>query len=352
MKVIVDAMGGDNAPEEIVKGSIEAARSLGVEVVLVGDVTRIKKIAGNQSGVTIVHASEVISGEEEPMRAIRAKTDSSMVRGLKMLSAGEGDAFVSAGNSGALVAGATLIVRRISGVRRVALAPIIPTETGSVILVDGGANVDCSAELLQQFAVMGNAYAKTVLDVEAPRVGLLNNGTEASKGGEEVQGAYKFIHALPLDFVGNIEARDVLDGVCDVLVADGFTGNILLKSIEGTAMYFSKNLKAVLMKNLATKISALLLKGGIGNMRKKFDYNEHGGAPVLGAKGVVIKAHGSSKSLAFYNAIRQAKKFYEAGAVGSIEELIARAGSPKTQAIRSVIDKAKTVLHRQGNPKT
>jgi len=322
MKVIVDAMGGDNAPAEIVKGSMLAVSKLGVEVALVGKSNEIKRHLTDSKNITIIEAVDVIGYDDDPVKAIRTKPDSSMAKGLKMLADGEGDAFVSAGNSGALVTGATLIVKRIDGIRRVAMAPIIPTNKGAAVLIDGGANVDCSAELLEQFAIMGNAYAKAVLDIEAPRVGLLNIGAEESKGSEAVQSAYKLMSLLSVHFIGNIEARDILNGPADVVVADGFAGNILLKAIEGTALYFSKSLKEMFMKSFITKIAALMLKGGIGDLKKKFDYNEHGGAPVLGTKSVVIKAHGSSKETAFFNAIRQAKKFYEAKAIENITELV------------------------------
>lgn len=322
MKIIVDAMGGDNAPKEIVKGSMMAAQRLGVNIILTGDKSQIEKHLTNHENIEIVHTKEVIANEDDPVGSIRSKTDSSMVVGLKILAEGMGDAFVCAGNTGALITGTTLIVKRIKGIRRVAMAPIIPAEGGSVILIDGGANVDCSPELLEQFALMGSIYAQAVLGVENPRVGLLNNGTEEHKGNEATQSAYRLISRLPVNFIGNVEGRDVLYGMADVLVADGFTGNVFLKAIEGTALYFSKNLKDMLMKNILTKISALILKGGISEFKKKFDYNEHGGAPVLGAKGAVIKAHGSSNALAFYNAIRQAKKFHEANAINSITNLI------------------------------
>lgn len=322
MKIIVDAMGGDNAPREIVKGSILAVEKLNAEIILVGDSKEIKKYLTNDKNIKIVHTTEKIAYDDDPVKSIRTKNDSSMVVGMKMLEQGEGDAFVSAGNSGALVTGSTLIVKRIKGIRRVAMAPIIPTSTGAAILIDGGANVDSTPELLEQFAIMGNAYAKSVLEVENPKVGLLSNGTEENKGNETVLEAYKLISSLSLNFVGNVEARDVLDGAADVLVADGFVGNILLKSIEGTALYFAKNLKSMFTRNILTKICALFLKKSINDFKKKFDYNEHGGAPILGTKSVVIKAHGSSESLAFCNAIRQAKKFYETNAIESITNLI------------------------------
>jgi glycerol-3-phosphate acyltransferase PlsX len=317
-------MGGDHAPGEIVKGSMLAARRLGVTIVLVGDSGAIGRHLTDSTNITVTHTDEVISYDDDPVKAVREKSGSSMVTGLKLLAEGEGGAFVSAGNSGALVTGTTLIVKRIKGIRRIVMAPLIPADSGAVVLLDGGANTDCAPEMLAQFAVMGDVYAKAVLGIESPRVGLLNNGAEAHKGNAAAREAYRLIAELPIRFAGNVEARDVLSGAADVLVADGFAGNILLKAIEGTALYFSKNLKSMLTKNTATKLSALFLKKGIAEFKKKFDYNEHGGAPLLGAAGVVIKAHGSSKADAFYNAIRQAERFARGGAV---EELAARTGN-------------------------
>ena len=323
MKIIVDAMGGDNAPEEIVKASIEATKKLDVEVVLVGDISAIEKcLNGYTEKITVVHTTEIITCEDDPATSIRTKKDSSIVVGMQMLADGKGDAFVSAGSSGALVSGATLVVKRIKGIRRVAMAPLLPTNGKPTLLIDGGANADCTPEFLEQFAIMGSAYAKAVLGVEHPKVGLLNNGLEETKGNELVRQSYNLISLLPLNFVGNVEARDIPQGIVDVLVADGFSGNIFLKTMEGTAIYFSKNLKAILTKSILTKFCALLLSGGISALRKKFDYNEHGGAPILGANGVVIKAHGSSNSLAFFNAIRQAKKFTETNVIDAIKNSI------------------------------
>lgn len=322
MKIIVDAMGGDNAPGAAVAGSMLAADRLGVEIILTGDTQQIKKYLTNDTNIKTVHTTQTITYDDDPLDAIRTKRDSSMAKGLEMLAAGEGDAFVSAGNTGALVTGTTLIVKRIKGVRRVALAPVIPANGRATVLIDGGANVDCSPEMLAQFAVMGSVYAQSVFRIEKPVVGLLNNGTEENKGNQAAVEAYKLISRLPLEFAGNIEARDVLSGKAAVLVADGFAGNILLKSIEGTALYFAQNLKQMLTKNTASKICALVLRKGIADFKKKFDYNEHGGAPVLGANGAVIKAHGSSGEVAFFNAIRQAKMFCEADAVKTITNLV------------------------------
>ncbi|MCK9478360.1 MAG: phosphate acyltransferase PlsX [Firmicutes bacterium] len=322
MKIIVDAMGGDNAPKAAAEGSMLAVKKLGVEIILTGKKEQIKRYLTDDKNIAVVETSQMITNDDEPAKAVRAKPDSSMLKGLAMVAAQEGDAFVSAGNTGALVAGATLIVKRIKGIRRVALAPIIPAGGRPVILIDGGANVDCTPEMLGQFGIMGSIYSSAVFGVEKPAVGLLNNGTEHSKGNKAAAEAYELLSELPINFAGNIEGRDVLSGKVDVLVADGFVGNILLKSIEGTALYFASNLKQMLTKNIATKISAVILKGGLSEFKKKFDYNEHGGAPVLGANAAIIKAHGSSKEVAFYNAIRQAKSFCEAEAIKAITNLV------------------------------
>ncbi|NLB81182.1 MAG: phosphate acyltransferase PlsX [Clostridiaceae bacterium] len=327
MRIIVDAMGGDNAPQMTVRGCMLAVEKYNLEITLVGNSEQIKQHLTNERNIKIVHSTQVVSYDDEPTKVMRTKPKSSMLVGLSMLAAGEGDAFVSAGNTGALVTGTTLIVKRIKGIRRIAIAPIIPVKGGAAILVDGGANVDCTAQMLCQFAMMGSIYAEAVLNVNNPTVGLLNNGTEAHKGNKAAVEAYEMLRELlPVNFMGNIEARDIFSGKANVLVADGFTGNILLKAIEGTALYFSKNLKDMLTKSFLTKISALILKNGISDFKKKFDYNEHGGAPLLGANGAVIKAHGSSGEVAFCNAIRQAKSFFETDAVNIITDAVNKEG--------------------------
>lgn len=322
MKIIVDAMGGDNAPEEIVKGACMASKEFGVHIVLVGRREEIEKYLDKDADVTVVHAQDVITMEDDPTAAIRSKKDASMTVALRMLADGEGDALVCAGSTGALLVQATLIVKRIRGVRRAALAPIMPTATGGALLIDSGANADCPPEYLLQFALMGASYTKFALGLENPRIGLLNNGTEEHKGGELQQKAYLLLKQASekgmINFIGNIEGRDAVLGGADVIVTDGFSGNVLLKTVEGAAMFFSKELKGIFMKNIFSKLAALIVKDGIRNFKKKMDYNEVGGAPLLGISKPVIKAHGSSKALALRSAIKQAIDYVNAK---SIEEI-------------------------------
>ncbi len=320
-RIIVDAMGGDNAPKAIVDGCIRAVEEFDVEITLVGQESLIKKSLGEYcSGkINIVNAEEVITNDDDPALAIRRKKESSIVVALKLLADGKGDAFVSAGSTGAVVSGATLIVKRIEGVRRVAIGTVFPTPGKPTIVLDCGANADCTSEFLEQFAIMGNAYMKAVYSVDKPTVALINNGAEEHKGSTLYKETYQILKNSDLNFIGNIEGRDVLSSVADVVVADGFAGNIILKTTEGTASFFSKKLKSMFTKNILTKVCALLLSSSIKEMKSSFDYTEHGGAPILGAKKVVIKAHGSSNAKAFYNAIKQAKNFYENGVIEAIE---------------------------------
>ncbi|MBO7208751.1 MAG: phosphate acyltransferase PlsX [Clostridia bacterium] len=320
MKIIVDAMGGDNAPGEVVKGALMAVEKLGVEVILVGDKNKIEMPQNDK--ISLVHTEEVIDCDDDPVNSIRTKKDSSIVVGLKMLSEKQGDAFVSAGSTGAVISGATLIVKRIKGIRRAALGAIIPTKKGYTLLMDGGANADCTEEFLQQFAIMGNAYAKALMGVDNPKIGLLNNGVEETKGNEMSKKAYVLLKETDINFIGNIEAREVLNGVTDVLVTDGFSGNVFIKTTEGTAKFFAGLIKEMLTKNILTKICALILSKGIKHIKDVLNSDKFGGAPVLGVNGVVIKAHGSSKAEAFYNAIRQASEFAKKDVVGAIERNI------------------------------
>ncbi len=319
-RIVVDAMGGDNAPKAVVEGCIKAVNELDVKVILVGKEDLIKEQLADYNGdrISIVHAQDVISNDEDPAKAVRRKKESSVVVGMKLIADGQGDAFVSAGSTGAVVSGATLIIKRINGVRRVALGSIFPTPLKPTLVLDCGANSDCTPEFLQQFAIMGDAYMKAVYGIENPTVGLLNNGAEEHKGSNLYKETYQLLKTMEINFIGNIEARDVFDCKADVVVADGFAGNIFLKTTEGTAGFFSKKMKSLFMKNIVTKICALFLKNGIKEFKASFDYTEHGGAPVLGSKKVVIKAHGSSNAKAFYNAIRQAKHFYENGVIEAI----------------------------------
>lgn len=319
-RIVVDAMGGDNAPKAIVDGCIKAVNDFNIKITLVGPENMVRECLSGYKGdkIDIVNAEDVITNDDDPAKAIRRKADSSIVVGMNLLAQNAGDAFVSAGSTGAIVSGATLIVKRIKGVRRVAIGTVFPTPIKPTLVLDCGANADCTPEFLQQFAVMGNAYMKAVYSIDNPTVALLNNGAEEHKGSNLYKETYQLLKEMDINFIGNIEGRDVFDCKADVVVADGFAGNIFLKTTEGTASFFSKKMKSLFMQNLKTKICALLLKKGIKEFKSSFDYTEHGGAPILGSQKVVIKAHGSSNAKAFYNAIRQAKYFYENGVIEAI----------------------------------
>lgn len=327
MKIIVDAFGGDNAPLEVIKGAAKAVSELDVEVILTGNEKIIRETA-EKSGISldkisIIHTESVIDIHEEPTMVIKDKSDCSMAVGLKALNEGKGDAFVSAGSTGALVVGATFLAKRIKGVKRAALAPIMPTAKGHMILVDGGANVDCRPEMLVQFGVMGSCYMNKVMGISKPKVGLVNVGSEDTKGRDLEIEAYKQFQNAPVDFYGNLEAREVPFGECDVVVSDGFTGNVLLKLYEGMGSYFSHTLKDMLTSNLGGKIAALMIMPKIKEFRKKMDYKEVGGAVLLGISKPVIKAHGSSDGKAFFNAIRQAKNCVDGKIIEEITSSLA-----------------------------
>lgn len=322
MKIIVDAFGGDNAPLEVIKGSAMAVEQLGVEIILTGDENKIKAAAAENNisldGISIMHTESVIDIHEEPTSIIKERSDCSMAIGLKALADGEGDAFVSAGSTGALVVGATFIAKRIKGIKRAALAPVMPTDKGYMMLVDAGANVDCRPEMLVQFGIMGSCYMERVLGVKSPKVGLINVGAEDTKGREMDIEAYKMLKEAPVNFYGNLEARDIPLGECEVVVSDGFTGNVALKLYEGMGSYFSHTLKDMLMGSFGGKLAALLIMKKIKAFKKKMDYSETGGAVLMGISKPVIKAHGSSNAKAFYNAIRQAKNCVDGDIIGEI----------------------------------
>lgn len=327
MKIIIDAMGGDHAPEEIVKGAILARKQLGYDLILVGREADIRRClaaegAENDPGITVHHAPDVIDMNDDPTAAIRRKKESSMVVALNLLKDGEGDAVVSAGSTGALLTGATLIVRRIKGIRRAAMAPALPNLGAGALLIDCGANAECTPDQLVQFAHMGSLYAQRMLHVDAPRVALLNNGTEEHKGTPLQQETYQLLKNTQLNFVGNVEASQVLFGEVDVIVTDGFSGNILLKSIEGTAKFLLKAIKGVLMSGLKNKLAALMIKNDIGALKAMMDPNETGGTALLGISKPVIKAHGSSEAPAIVNAIRQAAEFAQSGFIQTIAESV------------------------------
>ncbi len=325
MRIIVDAMGGDKAPQEIVKGAIRARKELGVEITLVGKIEEVKAcLEGEElSNYELVDAREVITMEDDPSTATRRKKDSSMAVALRLLSEGKGDAVVSAGSTGALLTGATLTVKRIRGIRRAALAPVLPAGERGVMLIDCGANVECTAEYLLQFAYMGSYYAKKMLGCENPRVGLLNVGTEDTKGGELQHQAFALLREAAeqgrINFVGNIEGTGVFEGQADVVVTDGFTGNVLLKGAEGVIKYMMGALKGVFYKSGKNKLAAAVLKNDLKGMKKSLDVNEVGGTALIGISRPVIKAHGSSNADSFFAAVRQAKAFVEADVVEDIK---------------------------------
>lgn len=315
MRILIDAMGGDHAPNAIVQGAVDAAKEFDVRIVLIGKGEAILKSLSDlgletlPKGVEIANADDVVDMHDDPATVIRTRKDSSMVVGMRMLADGEGDAFISAGSTGALLSAATLIVKRVKGIRRAAFCPEIPTDN-KALLIDCGANSECTPEFLLQFAYLGTVYAEQVQGKTNPSVGLLNIGAEETKGTalhQEVYGLLKKAHDQGfINFVGNVEARDVPLGAVDVVVADGFSGNILLKSIEGTASFMAQMMKSMFKKNLLTKLSALACKSGITAFKKRMDYREVGGTMLLGITKPVVKAHGSSDARAIRSAVRQA----------------------------------------------
>lgn len=324
MKIVIDAMSGDNAPQEIVAGAVRAKDEMGVEVLFVGREGDVRTCLGERQGeFEIVNAEEIITMEDDPSTATRRKKDSSMAVALKLLAEGRGDAVVSAGSTGALLTGATLTVGRIRGIRRAALAPVLPAGEHGVMLIDCGANVECTPEYLLQFAYMGSYYAGKVLGCASPRVGLLNVGTEDAKGGELQHRSFALLQTAReqgrINFIGNVEGTSVFNGDCDVVVTDGFTGNVLLKTAEGVIHYIMKSLKGVFYKSTTNKLAAAVLKKDLTAMKKSLDPNEVGGTALIGISRPVIKAHGSSNAASFFSAIRQAKVFAESGIIEDIK---------------------------------
>ena len=329
MKRAIDVMGGDLAPKAPVLGALAAADRFGCEVVLVGDSAQIEPLleGKDRSRVTVVHTTEVISNDEKATSAVRAKKDSSMSVALKLVADGEADAVVSAGSTGALLTGATFIVKRIKGIQRGALGTVLPTRgKNGVMLLDCGANAECTPEYLLQFGFLGSFYMNKVEGIECPRVALLNNGTEDGKGDPLRKEAFELLRQASdegrINFVGNMEGRDILSGEADVLVCDGFSGNIALKSVEGTAMFVMREVKHVLYKNIISKVAALLIKPGLYALKDKMDYNKVGGAPFLGISKPVIKAHGSSNEESYCSAIKQSIAFVDGGFIQAVCENI------------------------------
>ena len=332
MKIIIDAMGGDNAPLEIVKGALQGKERFDVDVVLTGDTTAILKaleecgVKELPQGVEIAHADEVVEMCDDPATVFRRKKNSSMALGLNMVKEGKGDAFVSAGSTGALLTGATLLVKRVRGIRRAAMAPTIPTTTGKAVLIDCGANAECTPEYLVQFAYLGSFYASRVLGIEKPRVGLLNIGAEDSKGTELQRETLRWLReageAGHLNFIGNIEAKEAIKGGCDVIVTDGFSGNVMLKTLEGVGSLAGSAIKGIFKKNLLTKLAALIVMPGLNDFKAMMDPNKVGGTAFIGISKPVIKAHGSSNAEAIENAVGQAVQFARSGIIADIEENI------------------------------
>ena len=316
--------GGDNAPLEIVKGAVEASSKIDHQIVIVGREDEINaelaKYNYDESKIQVVHASEVIENEDSPVKAIRRKTDSSMVKGLTMLKDGEGDLFISAGNTGAYMAGSLFILGRIPGIDRPAISSIYPIAGGALpsIIVDAGANSECRPSNLLEFAIMGSLYMEKVMDRKNARVGLVNLGVEENKGTTVTKAAHKLLKEADLNFIGNVEARDVPKGACDVIVCDGFTGNIILKLTEGFAWNLLKTMKKKFTDGLSAKMGAVLLAGKVKEIKDEFDYSEYGGAPILGVNGHVIKIHGSSGATAVKNAIIKGIPYAQENVVGRI----------------------------------
>lgn len=342
MKIILDAMGGDNAPEAPVLGAIQAARELGTQITLVGrgeeilGVMRSHGIADLPAGLEIANADDVVDMHDDPASVIHKRKNSSMVVGLKMLADGQGDAFVSAGSTGALLTGATLLVKRVKGIRRAAMGPAMPNKVGGkTLIVDCGANAECTPEFLLQFGLVGSLYAQKFLGVAEPRVGLLNIGTEDSKGTPLQKQAYALLRQASdgglLHFVGNVEARDVPLGQVDVVVCDGFSGNVLLKSIEGTAMFMGSMMKRMFKRSLWSKLGYLLCRSGVKDMMQLLDYRQIGGTPFLGIRKPVIKAHGSSDALAFRNAVAQAMDAAGKDISSELERMLAQVGAGEAE---------------------
>lgn len=315
MRIVLDGMGGDHGPQVTVLGAVDSVKEYNVDIIITGDKDKIEKellkYTYPKEKIEVIHCEEEIENDDKPVSAIRKKKNSSMVVGLNLVKEKKADAVISAGNTGALLAGGLLLLGRIKGIDRPALAPVYPTLNGASVLIDGGANADCKPRNFLEFGVMGSIYASKVLKINEPKVCIANIGIEENKGNDVTKEAYQLLKTASFNFSGNVEARDIPDGYADVIVCDGFTGNIILKLTEGIAGTIFNSLKIEFTRNMLSKIGALILKSGLVNFKRKFDYTEYGGAPFLGVNGVLIKAHGSSNAKAIKNAIRQAKIFVE-----------------------------------------
>lgn len=323
MKIIMDGFGGDKAPAEVLEGAHLAVKEYGVEILLTGERDKLRDVAYEKSipldGIEILEAGSVLTMDDAPTDVLRGKKDCSMAVGLRALADGQGDAFVSAGNTGALVVGSRSMLGCVNGLRRPALAPILPSANGCFMLLDGGANVECRPDMLLQFGHMGAIYMEKIIGIQSPRVGLANIGSEEHKGTPLAQAAYTLLKDSSLRFVGNVEGRDIPFDACDVLVADGFTGNIILKLIEGMGLFMGQTIKDMFTRNVLSMGAAMVVKPALTAFRKKMDYSEYGGAPLMGLKKPVFKAHGSSNARAFQNAVRQAMVFVKEDVIREIE---------------------------------
>ncbi|MBN8250120.1 phosphate acyltransferase PlsX [Priestia flexa] len=321
MKIAIDAMGGDNAPKTVIEGAELAIQQFeNLHITLVGNEVEIKKYLTNPERITILHTEEVIEATDEPVRAVRRKKNASMVLMATEVAEGRADACISAGNTGALMTAGLFVVGRIKGIERPALAPTLPTLDGKgFLMLDVGANVDAKPEHLVQYAIMGSVYAEQVRGVQSPKVGLLNVGTEEKKGNELTKQTFKLLQETNINFIGNVESRDLLNGVADVVVTDGFTGNVALKTIEGTALSLFSMLKAELMSSFKSKVAASVLKPQLKGLKAKMDYSEYGGAGLFGLNAPVIKAHGSSDATAIFNAIKQTVNMVENNVSSTIQ---------------------------------
>lgn len=333
MRIIVDGFGGDNAPREILLGCAGAMDELGVEISVSGDKDRLLA-AARELGIEekfgkmeVLHCTDLLTMEDEPESVLKEKAESSMAVGMRALAEGRGDAFASAGNSGALTVGATMIVRRIKGVKRIAFAPVLPTTKTPFMISDGGANVQCRPDMLMQFGLMGAVYMEKVMGVKGPRVGLVNVGAEEHKGDDLRREAYALLKDCPgINFIGNVEPRDIPYGACDVAVADGFVGNTVLKLYEGTALAMMGMVKDIFKKSLKNKLAAGMIYGDLQGLKKTMDYNSYGGAPLIGASKPVFKMHGDAKARAVQSALRLVRDCTESGYVGAIAGALDRKG--------------------------
>ncbi|EQF26013.1 fatty acid/phospholipid synthesis protein PlsX [Clostridioides difficile CD160] len=329
MKIVIDGMGGDNAPKSNVEGAVNAIKEYNVDLIITGDKDLLEKEFSNyefdRNRLEIVHTTEIIENEDKPVKAIRSKKDSSMVVALNLVKEGKADAIISAGNTGALLAGGLFVVGRIKGIDRPCLCSAIPNvKRGMTLIADCGANADCKPKNLVEFSAMSNIYARKVLGLENPKVALANVGLEEGKGNDLVKRSYEEIKKLDLNFIGNVEAREVINAYTDIIICDGFTGNILLKSAEGVALSVMSLIKETFMASTKSKIGALLIKDDLRKLKSFIDYSEYGGAPLLGLNGGVIKAHGSSDAKAIKNAINQGIKFAKGNVVEDISQFISK----------------------------